>query len=424
MRRSAAWLTGLAAWLLIAGAALGQNPWVENDADGNARVHLYFFWSQTCRHCEAARPFVEAIARERPWVIVHSLEVSRNRDNAQRFIDLAESLGQAAEAVPTFIACAHMEVGWDGADSTGAALQQRLDTCRMQAQAGASPAAAPAIAAPDKLHVPLLGDVDADRLSLPVLTLVLAGLDAFNPCAFFVLLFLLSLLTHQKNRQRMVAIGAVFVLTSGLMYFAFMAAWLNLFQMLGALTWITLAAGIVAIAIGLINVKDFFAFGRGITLSIPESRKPDIYRRARAILGAENIATMLAATAVLAIAANIYELLCTAGFPMVYTRVLSMNELSTATRYAYLGLYNVIYVIPLAAIVLAFIGTLGARKLSEREGRLLKLMSGVMMLELGCMLALAPQLLNSLAVSAILLAVAVGITAVAAHLTREARPSS
>ena len=424
VKRTAAWLAGLAAWLLIAGAALGQSTWVENDAAGNVRVHLYFFWSQSCHHCEAARPFVEGIARERPWVIVHSLEVSHNRDNAQRFVDLAQSLGQAAEVVPTFIACAHMDVGWDGADRTGAALLQRLDSCRMQAQSGTSPAAAPAIAAPNELHLPLFGDMAADSLSLPVLTLVLAGLDAFNPCAFFVLLFLLSLLAHQKDRRRMFAIGAVFVLTSGLMYFAFMAAWLNLFQILGALTWITVAAGVVAIVIGLINVKDFFAFGRGVTLSIPESRKPDIYRRARAILGAENIAAMLAATAVLAIAANLYELLCTAGFPMVYTRVLSMNELSAAARYAFLGLYNLIYVIPLAAIVLAFIGTLGARKLSEREGRLLKLMSGVMMLGLGVMLVLAPQRLNSLAASATLLAVAVGITAIAARLTRKARPSS
>ena len=424
MKRTAAWQTGLVAWLLIAGAAIAQGPWVERDGDGSPRVHLYFFWSQTCRHCEVARPFVEAIARERPWVIVHSLEVSRNRENAQRFVELAESLGAHAEAVPTIIACAQMEVGWDGADSTGAKLLQRLDTCRMQAQRGALPAAAPAISPPKKLHVPLLGEVDTDSLSLPVLTLVLAGLDAFNPCAFFVLLFLLSLLAHQKDRRRMSAIGAIFVLTSGLMYFAFMAAWLNLFQLLGALTWITFAAGIVAILIGLINVKDFFAFGRGVTLSIPESRKPDIYRRARAILGAENFATMLGATAVLAVAANLYELLCTAGFPMVYTRVLSMSELSTGARYAYLGLYNLIYVIPLAAIVLAFIGTLGARKLSEREGRLLKLMSGVMMLELGCMLVLAPQRLSSLAVSATLLAGAVGITAVAARLTHEARPSS
>ncbi len=413
-----AWLCALAAWLLIAGAAFAQDPWVETAADGQVRVHLYFFWSETCPHCLEAHPFIEAIPNERPWVIVHSLEVGRQRDNARRFIALAESLGQTAEAVPTLIACGVMEVGWDDAATTGAALVQRLDACRTQAMPGAPSAPAPLPEA-SKVRIPLLGEVATDRLSLPAFTVVLAGLDAFNPCAFFVLLFLLSLLTHQKNRRRMAVIGGIFVLTSGLMYFAFMAAWLNVFQLLGALAWLTLAAGLLAIAVGLINIKGFFAFEQGITLSIPESRKPDIYRRARAILNAENLPAMLGATIVLAIAANFYELLCTAGFPMVYTRLLTLSDLSPGARYGYLAFYNLIYVLPLALIVFIFVRTLGARKLTERGGRLLKLLSGVMMLGLGLLLAGAPALLGNLWVSAALLAVAVGVTALAAWFTRE-----
>jgi cytochrome c biogenesis protein CcdA len=166
-----------------------------------------------------------------------------------------------------------------------------------------------------------------------VLTLVLAGLDAFNPCAFFVLLFLLSMMAHQKSRTRMLAIGGVFAVISGLMYFAFMAAWLNVFQLFGHLAWVTLAAGALAVFVGAVNVKDFFAFEQGLTLSIPDSKKPGIFRRTRAILAAENLPAMLAATVVLAIAANFYELLCTAGFPMVYTRLLTLAELSPAGRY-------------------------------------------------------------------------------------------
>ncbi len=74
--------------------------------------------------------------------------------------------------------------------------------------------------------------------------------------------------------------------------------------------------------------------------------------------------------------------------------------------------------IPLAVIVGVFAFTLGARKLSEREGRLLKLMSGVMMLQLGMLLVLAPDGLNRLGVAFALIAVAVGITWIAARMTR------
>jgi hypothetical protein len=363
---------------------------------------------------------VEAIPTERPWVILHSLEVARHPENVRRFVDLAASLGQTAEGVPTLIACGVMDVGWDHAATTGAALVRRLDECRTQAEQGTMPAAAtPAPAR--RVRVPVLGEMDADSLSLPVFTVVLAGLDAFNPCAFFVLLFLLSLLAHQKDRRRMSVIGGIFVLTSGLMYFAFMAAWLNVFQLLGALAWITLAAGLLAIVVGAINIKDFFAFERGVTLSIPESRKPDIYRRARMILNADNLPAMLGATVVLAVAANFYELLCTAGFPLIYTRLLTLGDLTAGARYGYLALYNLIYVLPMALIVIVFVRTLGTHRLTEREGRLLKLLSGLMMLQLGVLLTVAPAQLDSLAVSALLLATALGLTALAARLTREAR---
>jgi hypothetical protein len=403
---------------MLAGGALAQTTWIETDGAGGTRVHLYFFWSETCPHCEVARPFVEAIPRQRAWVELHSLEVSRNRENARRFVEMAESIGQVAEAVPTVMVCGEMEVGWDDAVTSGTALIERIEACRGQGRSGAAAASSTLV------RVPLLGEVDSARLSMPVFTLMLAGLDAFNPCAFFVLLFLLSLLAHQKDRRRMLVIGATFVLTSGLMYFAFMAAWLNVFQFLGALSWITLAAGIVAIVVGLINVKDFFAFERGITLSIPSSRKPDIYRRARAILGAGNFGAMLGATVVLAVAANFYELLCTAGFPMVYTRILTLTEPTVGARYGYLALYNLIYILPLAAITAVFAGTLGAHKLSEREGRLLKLMSGLMMLGLGVLLAAAPQYLSRLWASGLLLGLALGVTAIAARLTRAERSSA
>ena len=201
---------------------------------------------------------------------------------------------------------------------------------------------------------------------------------------------MLSLLVDQHYRRRMFIIGGVFVAFSGLMYFAFMAAWLNLFLVIGSLPWVTAGAGLLAVTMGAVNVKDFYFFHQGATLSITEGGKADIFQRARRILSAGKLPTMLVTTILLAIAANFYELLCTAGFPMVYTRLLTLQEADGARHYLYLVLYNVIYVLPLLFIVLAFVRSMGARKLSEREGRLLKLLSGLMMLDLGVLLLLAP----------------------------------
>ncbi|MBM4181486.1 MAG: hypothetical protein FJ209_08055 [Betaproteobacteria bacterium] len=402
---------------LCALAGRAEDVWVRAGPSGGAEVQLYFFWALTCPHCTEAHPHVEALPRGRPWLRLHDLELTRHADHVRLYRALAAQVGGEAASVPAFLFCGEMVVGWDSDASTGAYLRQRLDACHARVAAGA--AVTPPARAPQSLRLPLLGELDPNRLSLPALTLILAGLDAFNPCAFFVLLFLLSMMAHQKSRARMLIIGGVFVLVSGLMYFAFMAAWLNVFQLFGHLAWVTLAAGALAVFVGVVNVKDFFLFERGLTLSIPASRKPDLFRRARAILNAENLPAMLGATLFLAIAANFYELLCTAGFPMVYTRLLTLADLPVAARYGYLAAYNLIYVVPLALIVVLFVRTLGARKLSEREGRLLKLMSGLMMLGLGGLLLFAPQLVSRVGIAFALMAVAVGLTWLAARLTRE-----
>lgn len=377
-----------------------------------AEVVLEVYWSLKCPHCLEALPQIEAMAKENPWLRVDTLEITRSPDNLQRFVARAEAVGGTAQAVPTLIYCGQMAVGWDDSAAGREALIGRLRACE-----SGDPASAGATA-PARIALPLLGEVDPAALSLPVLTVLLAGLDAFNPCAFFVLLFLLSLLAHQHQRRRMLLIGGVFVSVSGLMYFAFMAAWLNLFLVVGSLPWITAAAGVLALMVAGINIKDFFAFKQGVSLSISERGKAGIFQRVRTLMQADSLPAMLASTVLLAIAANFYELLCTAGFPMVFTRVLTLRETDPATHYLYLALYNLIYVLPLLLIVIGFVRTLGARKLSEREGRLLKLLSGLMMLGLGILLLLMPERLDSPLVAVLLPAAATFFTWLGARLTR------
>ncbi|UCD11229.1 MAG: hypothetical protein JSU88_11325, partial [Nitrospinaceae bacterium] len=213
-------------------------------------------------------------------------------------------------------------------------------------------------------------------------------------------------------------VGAIFILTSGVVYFAFMAAWLNVFMAFGEIRWVTLVAGMFAVLLAIINIKDYFLFRQGVTLSIPESAKPGLYQRVTGLIRAERMPTLIVGTLLLAIAANAYELLCTVGFPMLFTRVLTLNALPMGTYYLYLVFYNVIYVLPLLTIVGVFTLTLGSRKLSEAEGRLLKLLSGLMMLGLGLLLALAPERLDHLLTALALPLGAVGLTFLIHRLSR------
>ncbi len=392
--------------------------WFSRQESGEIRVTLYFFWSLTCPHCAKAQPFVEEVAEANPWLRVKSLEVTASAANRELFGLLATKVGEPVRGVPAFFVCGRMIVGFDNAEGIGARLGKAVEDC--YAVAARQEAIETVASTPQDLTVPIpfVGKLDAEDLSLPLLTLALGGLDAFNPCAFFVLLFLLSLMVHARSRARMAFVGGVFVVFSGLLYFIFMAAWLNLFLVLESGRLITLGAGAIAMLLGGMNVKDFFAFHRGMTLGIPEGAKPGLFARMRGLISTDSLPALVGGTVVLATAANTYELLCTSGLPMVFTRILTLNELPASAYYLYLAAYNVIYVLPLLAIVVLFTVTLGARKLTEPQGRALKLLSGLMMLGLGLVLLIAPERLDNVLTAVLLLAAALIVTAAAAALDR------
>ncbi|HUG99946.1 MAG TPA: thioredoxin family protein [Gammaproteobacteria bacterium] len=409
--------------LLAAPVWAGAEPqWLSTGPDGETRVVVYYFYSDTCPHCIEARPFVAGLDA-RNWIDLRAYEITKSRDNGLLYRDTAAAIGEQARSVPAFIYCGAMHTGYDRAETTGAMLLGRLESCHADPDSflGALDGPAPVGGEAAAVQVPVLGLIDPADWGLPILTIVIAGLDAFNPCAFFVLLFLLSLMVHARSRTRMMLVGGTFVVISGAIYFVFMAAWLNVFLLVGELRVVTLIAGLVAVSLAAINIKDYFWFqSGGPSLSIPESKKPGMYQRMRNLVAAKSLVAMLAGTAVLAIVVNSYELLCTAGLPMVYTRILTLREADTFVYYMYLVFYNIIYVIPLLIIVMLFVLRFGSRKLGESEGRLLKLMSGMMMLGLGGVMLVAPTALNNAGIAIGLLFAAI-LATWAIHFTSRKR---
>jgi len=212
----------------------------------------------------------------------------------------------------------------------------------------------------------------------------------------WVLLFLLSMLINLHDRRKMLVVAGTFVFISGLVYLAFMAAWLSVFMVMGYSRAIQVVLGGVALFVGFVNVKDSVAFGKGVSLSIPDSRKPEIYRRARKILSAENLMGALLGVAALAIMVNLVEFLCTAGLPAVFTQVLANSHLPWWQYYGYLLLYIAMYMLDDSIMVLVAVITLSQNKLQERGGRALKLVSGVVMLVLAFMLIFKPEWMAAL----------------------------
>lgn len=401
---------------------LPDSTWFESGHQGSQVIQVYFFWSKKCPHCLDALPFLTALAEKNTDINLHSLQLIGEEDNIKRYQYMAMKLGQSAQAVPAILFCNSMRTGFDVKHSP-AQLLKDIDLCRKHLKQFANLKSFQYEEAQHlQIELPFIGPVSTNNInSLPVITLILASIDAFNPCAFFVLMFLLSMMLHTHSRGRMLLIGVVFVFVSGLMYFLFMTAWLNLFRVIGQLDVITIVAGSIALFIGLINVKEFFWFKQGVSLVMPDSARQTLFQRMRGLLKTGSISGVLIATVGLATFANLYEFLCTAGFPMVYTRILTLTGMPEWRYYVYLLFYNLIYILPLLVIVILFAWTMGTRKLQESEGRNLKLISGVMMVSLGIILLFAPDMLQNIITSGLVLLIVVLVSVLVIALNKRIR---
>ena len=264
-----------------------------------------------------------------------------------------------------------------------------------------------------EIELPLIGKIRTEKFSLPILTFLIAIADGFNPCAFFVLTFLLAALIGLAGaRRKILLVGGIFIFFSALFYFLFMSVLLNVFQLGGKITILTIIAGLIAVFAGLINIKDYFYFQKGISLTLPKSQKEKFIQRVKNLSLANSTLALVSVTSIIAATVNIYELLCTFGFPMVYTRILTLRELSSLEYYLYLVFYNLVYVVPLAIIVLIFAITLGRKTFSQIWVKRLKLTSGFMILFLGLILILKPKLLESVLTAFSILLFAIIISAI------------
>jgi glutaredoxin len=336
---------------------------------------------QGCPYCAEAKDYLAELQRRRPDTRIVYYDVVRDPAARERFVMLNAAHQVTRPGVPAFLVGDHYLIGWNATD-TPTEIEAIL-TGRPLAAAGHT-----------QLQNPVLGGIDPARLGLPLFTATIGLLDGFNPCAMWVLVFVLSLLVNLKDRSKVLLIGGTFILISGIVYFAFMAAWLNVFLLVGVSRVTQVILGMIAMAIGAVNVKDYFALGRGVSIGIPDAAKPAIYNRVRQVLRAQSMSAALGAVVVLAVMVNMVEFLCTSGLPAVYTQVLASRNLPAWQYYAYLALYNVFYMLDDALLLATAVATLRITKLQERGGRVLKLISGAVMLLLGFALAMKPEWLE------------------------------
>lgn len=243
---------------------------------------------------------------------------------------------------------------------------------------------------PESVNLPFAGETEVKSFSLPLLTLVFGGLDGFNPCAMWVLLFLITLLINIKNKKRMCILGVIFIVTSAVVYFLFMAAWLNFFLFLGFVFWIRLAIALFAIGAGIYHLREFIRNKDGTCKAAESEKRQRIFGKIKKIVQKKNLGWAILGIIVLAGAVNLVELLCSTGLPAIYTSILTLTEIPTWQYYIYLLFY--IFIFMLDDLIIFFIAMFALRTVgvSSKYTRWTSLIGGIIMIVIGLILILKP----------------------------------
>ena len=414
-------------------------------------VVVYFFWGDGCPHCAAAKPFLAELNERFPSMVVREYEVWYHEENQAPFIQMAAKFGFEPGGVPTiFIGDQYWEGFGEG--YTDLALEAAVAACAATgcvdagagvieplptatpapmvaatgvavgapgaAQAGATsatPAQATATLPPlqsaSLLALPWLGPVDLAAQSLLVSTMLIAFVDGFNPCSLWVLTMLLALTLHTGSRRKVFIIGLVFITVTALVYVAFIAGLFTMFSVLSFAPWIQVIVALVALFFAAVNIKDYFWYKEGVSLTIADEQKPGIYRSMRRVMNAgDSLPALIGATIVMAAGVSLVEFSCTAGFPVLWTNLLVAQGVTAVTFAALLLVYMLVYQLDELVIFGVAVVTLRASKLEEKQGRILKLISGVLMLTLALVMLINPSLMNDLGTALLIFAAAFGAT--------------
>ena len=248
----------------------------------------------------------------------------------------------------------------------------------------------------ENVTVPVLGKINAKKVSLPILAVVLGFVDGFNPCAMWILIFLITMLFNMKDRKKMWILGLTFILTSGIVYLMFMLAWLNLATFISKIAFIRLLIAVIALVVGLINVYKYIDSlkkkDEGCDVVDKKDRKK-IMEKIVSITHEKKFIIALLGIIVLAASVNIIELMCSIGIPLLFTQILAMNNLSTFSYMIYMFIYIFFFLIDDIVIFIISMVTLKVTGLSTKYTKYSHLVGGIIMLIIGLLLIIKPELL-------------------------------
>ena len=375
---------------------------------GAKEITLYLFHGDDCPHCAAEISFLSQIEEKYESLEIVKYEVWYNDENAELLDKVQKAFNIKRVGVPTTVIGDTVITGFG--DGTGSKIQRAIDYYLendyvdevIKIQDGSF---VKEEFEKDKsfdkeeeksdqnmtINVPVVGNVNLKKVSLTSAAVLIGFIDGFNPCAMWVLLFLIGLLIGMKDKKRMWILGLAFLITSALIYMLIMLSWITIVVKITAIMWIRNIIAVVAVVGGIWNLRSYLKTADSGCEVVDDKRRKSILKRIRKFTSEKSFILALLGVMGLAISVNLVELACSAGLPLVFTELLALNQVSNTMKFFYTVLYIIFFLIDDFIVFFIAMFTMKVTGISTKYNKYSHLIGGIIMLIVGVLLLVKPE---------------------------------
>ena len=366
-------------------------------------LRVYLFHQESCPHCKKEIQYLEELKNEYSNLDVVTYEVSQNVMNYNFMNRVIDKTGIVTNGqVPFTIIGTDYYIGFE--DHVKKSIKDSIDKFLndknsidviAKVKNGEDVSNIKYNVDPKSTKViPILGEIDAKKVSLPLVAIVIGAVDGFNPCAMWVLLFLIGMLFHMKDKKKMWILGITFLLTSAVMYLLIMAAWLKVALSFMTVVWLRIFIAIVALVAGLVNLNSYIKEKKrkddGCEI-VDEKKRKKMFTKIKKITSEKKFILAIFGIIALAISVNLVELACSAGLPLIFTQILALNDLSTFEYVIYMLIYILFFLIDDIVVFVIAMLTLNIKGISSKYGKYSHLIGGIIMILIGILMIFKPE---------------------------------
>ena len=361
-------------------------------------VNLYLFYSKTCSTCAKEKVYLEELKGKYDYLNVIMYEVTENEDNNSLMKNVKEALKEKDIHVPYTVIGTMGLIGFN--DTIASQMEDAIIKYNTTNHVDIVYAKQNNLNIDYKIdypegnyNLPILGDVNPKEVSLPLISIIIGLVDGFNPCAMWVLIFLISMLFNMKNRKRMWILGLTFLVTSALVYLVFMMSWLQVAISLTSIKWFRYIISLIALIGGYINISSYIKSLKekdGCHV-VDSNKRKKIFDRIRKFTSEKSIFIALLGIIGLAVSVNLIELACSSGLPLIYTQILALNDLSSLQHFLYICLYVLFFLFDDIMIFFIAMKTLEISGISTKYTKYSHLIGGIIMLLIAILMTFKPE---------------------------------